>query len=26
MSCWSMKRGMITPAYTTRWQDIPVVS
>lgn len=23
---WSMKRSMTTPAYTTRWEDIPVVS
>lgn len=23
---WSMKRGHITPSYTTRWSDIPMVS
>ncbi len=23
---WQMKRGQITKAYTTRWEDIPVVS
>ncbi|MEL7314838.1 MAG: Y-family DNA polymerase [Cyanobacteria bacterium J06559_3] len=23
---WSMKRDNVTPAYTTRWSDIPVVS
>ena len=23
---WQMKRGQMTKAYTTRWEDIPVVS
>lgn len=25
-TAWHMKRGMLSPAYTTRWADIPVAS